>query len=226
MDKIINFSYDSTSNSMNEVFITYYNEKGKKSTEILFLLGCSNITFVNIANRLKTSTVTSNPCVKDVFIDSEKVKPSKELLDYLIKGNELRLCFIGKSKLLVNKGNSYTIERIFSDFLFIDEYENKINLHVSYMSVDIQKLIPNSLFIVKYNSKKKLFCFTPIDVQFDETIIQSVKNKIEIRNSYLFDFNDIKTEYEVERKIFISTRIFFVFLLLSAIFLHINRVMQ
>lgn len=223
MEEIINFTYNSLS-SYNKVFINY-NKNNKKCSKILFLRGCSNKEFVDIANKVK-SNGTFDFISNDTSIhEQEKTnyKTEKELFDFLLKGNELKLCFIGKSKLLVKHGEEYNLESKKAKSLFTDEFGNLIHLGFEQMHVDIEKLVPNTVFIVKYNKKKAMYHFTPTSDSFEGTMIDNIKNREDIHDFYLFNFEDIKVEYNVERKIYISTRCFFLLIILSCIAVFINK---
>lgn len=222
MEDITNFGYDSL---FNEVFINY-NKNNKKCSKILFLRGCSNREFVDIANKVKEYG-TFGLITNDVNIREEEktnYKTEKEIVDCLIKGNELKLCFIGKSKLLVKRGEEYNLENKKSECLFIDEFGDLVHFRFEQMHVDILKLVPNTVFIVKYNKKKDMYHFTSTLESFEKSMIDNIKNREEIHNFYIFNFEDIKVEYDVERKIHMSSIWFLLLLLLSSIFLFINKI--
>lgn len=219
MSKIINFSCDSNS-STNEVFVNYYNEKGKKCCKPFFLIGCTNLKFVDIANSLKSE----NESVKNINLNEyDSSKGKKDLFDLLYDNQELKLYFIGKSKLVLNTGNPLSFPQFPAQFFFIDDCGNVIDFYYHEMLIEPIKLFSNNFFIVRYNKKKKMFCFTPINDNFDLELVNNFKNKIEIRNSLLFDVESIKREYNIERKYFIFRRIIQILLLIAIGLLFINK---
>ncbi len=226
MEDIINFGYDPLS-SYNEVFINY-NKDNKKCSKIFFLRGCSNKEFVDIANKVKT--YGEFDLIPDAININEQEKSNykteRELVDFLLKGNELKLCFIGKSKLLVKQGDKYNLEKPKAKCLFTDEFGNLVHFGFEQMHIDILKLVPNTVFIVKYNKKKELCHFTPTSESFEKSVIDNIKNREEIHDFYIFNFDYIKVEYNIERKIYISLRLFLILFLLSCIFLFINKVVS
>lgn len=227
MEDIINFSYDTSSSSFNEVFINY-TKKNKKCSKILFLRGCSNKEFVDMANKVKTyGTFALIPDAINIKEqERSNYKTERELVDFLLKGNELKLCFIGKSKLLVKQGDKYNLENQKSKCLFTDEFGNLVHFGFEQMHIDILKLVPNTVFIVKYNKKKDMYHFTTTSESFEKSVIDNIKNREEIHEFYIFDYEDIKVEYNIERKIYISLRLFLILFLLSCIFLFINKVVS
>lgn len=227
MDDITNFTYDTLSSSYNEVFINY-TKNNKKCSKIFFLRGCSNKEFVDIANKVKTygtfGLIPDGINIKEQ--EKSNYKTEKELIDFLLRGNELKLCFIGKSKLLVKQGDKYNLENQKAKCLFTDEFGNLVHFGFEQMHVDILKLVPNTVFIVKYNKKKDMYHFNPTLESFEKSMIDDIKNREEIHDFYIFNFEDIKVEYDVERKIYISLRMFLILLLLSCIFLFVNKVVS
>lgn len=197
MEKIISFSCDQSTNSLNEVFINYKNEKNKKKTKIFILRGMHNREFINIANGVLNN--------KDIIKDSEILKEKDYEEDFNkenVFGNIAKiLCFVGKEKLVTTINNQKNVDNMENVLYFLDKDGKEFKLYWQNIKMEKDlKLKTNKFYTVKYDEKNKYYKITDTNFKFDLEIINEYKNKIHVSNILIFDDKIINEEIELLAK--------------------------
>lgn len=194
MDKIISFSSDNSSASLNEVFIKYYNEKNKKVTKTFILKGMENRKFTNIANEL----LNNKDSITYVEILDEK-ENENGLKEENTWANVVKiLCYVGKEKLVTILNNKKNVDKMDNLLYFIDKNGKQFKIY--WEDIVLEKdlnLKINNFYAVKYDEKKELYNIIYTDFKFDTRIVEEYKNKMDIKTTLIFDDEIINKEISV-----------------------------
>jgi len=211
-NKIKNLSCDSIYSNTNEIFVNYYDDNNKLKTDVFLITGCDKNRFVDIANSVKGEAINKNSNIekKEVYDNNEKTdnfykdniendtQKEREPYEILKSGENLKVLFLGKNKLLKKYGNEkYSLPQS-SIFYFIDSNGNELNFYLQQLDIDDKDLKVNDVYTIKYNKKYKYFIVELSNQDFNTEIIENIKNKVEYRNTLLFDDEMIQLEIKYE----------------------------
>ena len=218
LNSIINFI--SINDNSNYACINYYDENKNKKSKMFLVYGCSNIEFVNLAN-LYLKEHLSNTISTESKIDAnnyEFLDKTEQLYEEIeLNSTPSRFTLIGKSTMFIDNGNSYNMQNIHTDMIFINEKCELLEIPLKILVIDWEDLIIDGVYEISYNKKKRKFYASriPNEKGVDQTIIDSLKNNIVFRAKFLFDkqmiINEIKT---YKRIIKLSTILGIIILLL------------
>ena len=223
--KDILFATYDPSDYLNQVYLNYKNEKNKNKIKVIIAQGCSNIKLTNYINELLEE---SKEETKDKQFDNNKSENIKienfeaNMIDEntLMSGDIFYGCFIGKSKVLTEKGNSFP--QIPSTFLFICKDSKFIKLWFNELNIEPKELKVNCNYKIQYNKKNRLFNLEKVDSQDVYPFIDSIKKLLSIKLIYIFDDKRIQKEIAMEREFNIFKKIILLWFLISILFLFIN----
>lgn len=221
---ILSATFDPSDN-LNQVYLNYKNEKNKNKTKVIIAQGCSNIKLANYINEL---------------IEGNKEKPKENQFDNnksenikienfeanMIKGNALMSgdvfygCFIGKSKILTERGNS--LPQVPSTFLFVCKDGKFIKLWFTELAIKPEELEVNCNYKIQFNKKNRLFNIEKVDSEVIYPFLESIKKMLSIKLIYTFDNKRIIKEISMEREYNIFRKIILLWFLISILFLFIN----
>lgn len=212
LNSIINFV--SINDNGNYACINYYDENKNKKSKIFLVYGCSNTEFANLTNTYlrensnNSNTITNEPNVG--IKNMEFVDQTKRYLDDISKnGNTLRFTLVGKTKMLINKGNAYNLLNFLSYLIFINDRCEIIKLPLTMAVINWEDLIINGVYEISYNKTKEKFFVTKIlnaeSVNYE--LINGLKNNIIYRAKILFDKQMILNEINTYNRIMKSTKI-------------------
>ena len=208
--------YDSSYNSRNEVFISYYNDNKKLKTKIFNITGCDKVKFVDMVNNIRQYDKETINIISDNNKNEENINEKENLYKKLKNGETLKVLFLGKDRLLkrISK-DSYSLPTS-SKFYFIDENGNELYLYLPEMDIDYNELKIEKVYTIEFNKKYILKC---VEQDFNKQIFENAKNKLEHKFTLLFDDIKIHKEIEYEQKIYKVANIFKYILLLDLLLL-------
>lgn len=209
MNKIISFSYDQSSNSLNEVFINYYNEKNKKVCKIIFLRGMYNRKFVDIANGVLNNKESINNCEILKENDNKEAVNEENANEEMQWGNVAKiLCYAGKKRLVTKINNRKNVDRLDNLLCFVDKNGKEYKIFWDYITIEKDvELKVNNFYAVKYDQKAQEYNIIYTDFKFDINIVEQYKNKLDIKATLICDDEIISKEISLLDKYSISKQI-------------------
>ncbi len=218
---IINFSAIDYNNA---VSINYTNEKNKKCSKVIELRGCKNLEFVNLANEfLKKDinlNVENNKINTDVESDSKDVE---QIFKDLEKSDKKIKCdLLGKSKMFILNGNSYTLEKFDSCLFFVTEDNKLLEIDLRDIDINWDELNFKNKYELSYNKQKHLFSALKLDESVNLENINNFKNNIKYSTKLSFDEQEILKEVELYNKILKLNNVMKILILLSLLSLFFS----
>lgn len=212
------------SDNLNQVYLNYKNEKNKNKTKVIISQGCSNIKLANYINELIEE---SNEKTKEKQFDNKSENIKIENFEAnMINENTLMSedifygCFIGKSKILTERGNS--LPQIPSTFLFICKDGKFIKIWFNELDIKPEELEVNCNYKIQFNKKNRLFNIEKVDSKDIYPFLDSIKKMLSIKLIYTFDNKRIIKEISMEREYNKFRKIILLWFLISILFLFIN----
>ena len=101
-------------------------------------------------------------------------------------------CFIGKSKILTERGNG--IPQVPSTFLFVCKDGKFIELWFNELAIKPEELEVNCNYKIQFNNKNRLFNIEKVDSEVIYPFLESIKKMLSIKLIYTFDNKRIKKE--------------------------------
>lgn len=223
MNKIISFSYDQSSNSLNEVFINYYNEQNKKVTKIFFLIGMNNRKFVEIANGVLNNKDSINKCEMLNHNDDKEIVNEENANEEMQWGNVAKiLYYAGKKRLVTKINNRKNVDRLDNLLCFVDKNGKEYKIFWDYITLEKDlELNVNKFYAVKYDPKAQEYNITYTDFKFDINIVEQYKNKLDIKATLICDDEIISKEISLLDKYRIAKQICKYALVLTLLLLSI-----
>lgn len=203
-DKIINFSIV---NDNNCISLNYINEKGKKSSKIIMMQGCTNTEFVNLANEFLKRDIELN--IENDNSAKYNTENNKNVLTNLMKNKEKIECtLLGKTKMFVLNGASYTLERIHSKLVFINEKNDIFEIDIRDAQINWNELSLKNKYEISYNKLKGEFIIEKVNETVDLMKVEELRNDIRYNTKVSFDEKQIMDEVSLYNNIIKISKIF------------------
>lgn len=222
--KDILFATFDPSDNLNQVYLNYKIGKNKNKTKVIIAQGCSNIKLANYINELieesngKTTEKQFYNKLKNIKIESFEANVIN--VNALMSGDVFYGCFIGKSKILTERGND--IPQVPSTFLFVCKDGNFIKLCFNELAIKPEELEVNCNYKIQFNNKNRLFNIEKMDSEGIYPFLESIKKMLSVKLIYTFDNKRIKKEISMEREYDIFRKIILLCFFISVLFLFIN----
>ena len=212
LNDIINFI--SINDNGNYACINYYDENKNKKSKMFLVYGCSNNEFANLANiYIKENSINTINISNEPTINSNNYEFADKTLELYKEieqnTNPSRFTLVGKSTMFSYNGNSYNMQNIHTDMIFINEKCELLEIPLMTLVIDWEDLILDGVYEISYNKMKDKFYASriPNAKGVDQTIIDSLKNNIVFRAKFLYDKQMIINEIKTYNKIMKSSKI-------------------
>lgn len=218
-DKIISFAAIPRESGLeNYVVLNYINEKGKNKSISFLMKGCLNTEFVNLANNFLKKEEKEETEVKHKKIKTDKYNKcnSKKIIDNIVKNKQKIECtLIGKTKIFILNGKSYSLGNLYSNFVFVDGENNLFEIDSRLIGIDEKTFDLKYTFEISYDKKKDEFVLEKTNNIVDSKIINDFKEDFIYSSKLLFEKEDILYEFNFYYKFMIGIKLFAIALLLS-----------
>lgn len=196
-DKIINFSIIDDNNSIS---LNYINEKGKKCSKIIMMQGCKNIEFVNLANEFLRKNIKLN--IENNDSTKYNTENNKNILKDLMKNKEKIECMLlGKTKMFILNGSSYTLEKLHSNLIFITEENDIFEIDIRDAQINWNELSLKNKYEISYNKIKGEFIIEKINKTADLMKVEELRNDIKYNTKVIFDEQQIIDEVKLSNNV-------------------------
>lgn len=194
MDKINSFSCDYSRNSLNEVFINYYDEKNKKVSKMFFLKGMNSREFINIANGVLNCKEDIE--YSEILSNNNNIEDIEEETKW---GNVAKiLCYVGNQKLVTIINNKKNVDKFENILCFIDKNGKEFKIYWDDIILEKDlRLNVNNFYAVKYDENKEVYNIFYTDFKFDINIVDKYKNKLDVKTTLICNDEIIKEEIRV-----------------------------
>lgn len=217
--KIISFAAIPRESGLeNYVVLNYINEKGKNKSISFLMKGCLNTEFVNLANNFLKKEEKEETEVKHKKIKTDKYNKcnSKKIIDNIVKNKQKIECtLIGKTKIFILNGKSYSLGNLYSNFVFVDGENNLFEIDSRLIGIDEKTFDLKYTFEISYDKKKDEFVLEKTNNIVDSKIINDFKEDFIYSSKLLFEKEDILYEFNFYYKFMIGIKLFAIALLLS-----------
>lgn len=209
-------------NHGNDVNLNYINENKEKKSKTIRIYEYSNTEFVNLANNiLKNNQIN--------YESDDNLAPPKdntvEIINELIKNKQtLKFILLGKTKMFLLDGNSYTLQNIHSSLAFLNEKNEILELSISSISIEWNELSLKSLYEITYQKTSNKFIVKKIASMNSDYLkkIYSIENNIMFNSKYLFDKTKIINEVNLYYKLKKLSKITALSLLISLLLVFVH----
>ena len=202
----------------NYVVLSYINEKGKNKSISFLMKGCANTEFVNLANNFLKKEEKKETEVKHKEIKTHKYNKgnSKQIIDNIVKNKQKIECtLIGKTKIFILNGKSYSLGNLYSNFVFVDNENNLFEIDSRLIDMDEKTFDPKYTFEMFYDKKKDEFVLEKTNNIADSKIINDFKEDFIYSSKLLFEKEEILNELNFYYKFMIGIKLLGIALLLS-----------
>ena len=180
--------------------------------------GCANTEFVNLANNFLKKEEKKETEVKHKEIKTHKYNKgnSKQIIDNIVKNKQKIECtLIGKTKIFILNGKSYSLGNLYSNFVFVDGENNLFEIDSRLIGIDEKTFDLKYTFEISYDKKKDEFVLEKTNNIADSKIINDFKEDFIYSSKLLFEKEEILNELNFYYKFMIGIKLLGIALLLS-----------
>lgn len=210
-------SFATVNTNGNNIYLNYLDSNGKKRSKVINLIGCEKMKFVNLANEILRNNIdldNKNNVAKEEYT----IKETSKVFDELKRNNEKIKCtLIGKSKMFIFNGNSYSLERFYNILFFVTDNKEIIKIDLRGIDINLDELDLNTKYELSYYREKDILLASKLEEPIDTEMIDNLRNSVDYVADLCFEKQQIIDEIELLHKIDKINNILKVLILISLV---------